>query len=268
MHIVLTQFATDRHFDPDSAGTVITDCTPEEFVKEIHKRQAIFRHGYAPFCKLLFYPNWTDASAGTLPITPENEKFLKSEYKARREDELPVLVRWLELCEVPRALWLCVVVYDREQLLKEGTDIGDADCGIVAILGQMHDREEPMTSMTAMRNALGVEEGGSDVPLDHEAYLRSVEFWNAHAAVKLTPTTLKKAISEREALAAALDQLDERIVKFVRSTTDDRSGLCVIDGDVYGVVTMNDRSYLHRAHHPDLCGSRETYPVVDGEQAI
>jgi hypothetical protein len=32
-----------------------------------------------------------------------------------------------------------------------------------------------------MRNALGVDEGGSGVPLDRAAYLRSVAFWSAHA---------------------------------------------------------------------------------------
>ena len=38
-----------------------------------------------------------------------------------------------------------------------------------------------MAPVTMMRNALGVEEGGSGVPLDREAYLRSVEFWRVHA---------------------------------------------------------------------------------------
>jgi hypothetical protein len=41
--------------------------------------------------------------------------------------------------------------------------------------------ETPMAPVTMMRNALGVEEGGSGVPLDREAYRRSVEFWSAHA---------------------------------------------------------------------------------------
>jgi hypothetical protein len=32
-----------------------------------------------------------------------------------------------------------------------------------------------------LRNALGVEEGGSGVPLDRAGYRRSVEFWRTHA---------------------------------------------------------------------------------------
>ena len=38
-----------------------------------------------------------------------------------------------------------------------------------------------MTPITLMRNALGVEQGGSGVPLEREAYLRSVAFWETHA---------------------------------------------------------------------------------------
>lgn len=32
-----------------------------------------------------------------------------------------------------------------------------------------------------IRTALGVDEGGSRVPLDREAYRRSVAFWDRHA---------------------------------------------------------------------------------------
>jgi len=50
----------------------------------------------------------------------------------------------------------------------------------------MHNNEEPMPPVTMMRNALGVSEGGSGVPLDREAYRRSVEFWENHAVAKVT----------------------------------------------------------------------------------
>lgn len=187
MNIVLTEFAIDRHFDPDldSAGTVIADRLPEQFEKELHEHRAKIQQGYAPFCKLLFFENWTDAKTGTLPITPRNEKFLRSGYRNRRPEELPVLARWFEgLPDVPKAKYLGLVLYSKEQLEKEGTPI-DADWGVVAILGQLHSEEEPMTPLTAMRNALGFDEGGSAVPIDREAYQRSVEFWNAHATVKV-----------------------------------------------------------------------------------
>ena len=38
-----------------------------------------------------------------------------------------------------------------------------------------------MTPITMLRNALGVEEGGSGVPLDRDAYRRAVAFWDANA---------------------------------------------------------------------------------------
>lgn len=41
--------------------------------------------------------------------------------------------------------------------------------------------EIPMAPITMLRNALGVAEGGSGVPLDRAAYLRAVEYWNTHA---------------------------------------------------------------------------------------
>lgn len=168
---------------------------PANFAREINrvilpgytwKGISQWRDGYASFCKLLFVTNWTNARVGTLPIAG-NEVYLKSEYKARQDGELPVLVRWLELPadKIPIAEFLCIVLYDKEQLAKEGTSI-EGDYGIVTILGQTHHNEEPMAPITAMRNALGVNEGGSGVPLDREAYRRSVAFWDKNAAVKST----------------------------------------------------------------------------------
>ena len=46
------------------------------------------------------------------------------------------------------------------------------------------DYELPMQPITMMRNALGVEEGGSGVGLDRAAYAASVKFWAEHAPLK------------------------------------------------------------------------------------
>lgn len=181
--VALTTFAK-RHFDPSGSGTVITSQSPEQFDAEVES-QLRFRGpqpGYADFCKLVFINNWTDARAGTLQITPENERFLKSGYKARVDREMPVLVRWFEGLKAPRAEHLCIVLYSAEQLAKEGNPV-DAEYGIVAILGQMEDRDEPMSPTTMWRNALGVAVGGSGDQIDPEAYARSVKFWNTHATV-------------------------------------------------------------------------------------
>lgn len=195
--IALTPFAIERHFDPDVAGTVITSQSPEQFEQAVRLRvdRSHLRPGYADFCKIAFIENWTDARAGILPITPENKRFLKSGYRARTAEEMPILVRWFEGIEAPRAEWLGIILYSAEQLAKEDRVAAlsitgvkpsmsvDADFGIVAILGQTKDREEPMSPATIWRNALGIGVGGSGVAIDPKGYAISVGFWDTHAAV-------------------------------------------------------------------------------------
>lgn len=189
MKIVLTEFAKKRHFpgDEPKSGTIIPDISPEEFTKEINfiyeSTDEGFINGYAPFCKLYPVENWTKARSGAIEITPENEKYLKSGYKARVDGELPVLVRWFEGVQSPVAKYLMIVLYSAEQLEKEGSPI-DGDYGIVAILGQEDFNETPMPPITMMRNALGIEEGGSGHPLDRKAYEKSVRFWSKYATVQ------------------------------------------------------------------------------------
>ena len=91
-----------------------------------------------------------------------------------------MLVRWFEGVEPPVADYLVVILYDRAQMAREGNPI-DADWGIVGCLATREPAEIPMAPITMMRNALGVEEGGSGVPLDRDAYQRSVAYWSAHA---------------------------------------------------------------------------------------
>ncbi len=58
-----------------------------------------------------------------------------------------------------------------------------APWGIVSIKAQDVDYELPMTPITAMRNALGKEEGGSGIPIDRKAYMEAYHYWNNHANV-------------------------------------------------------------------------------------
>lgn len=224
--IKITNFGK-RHFESKSGGTKITDKTPEDF--EIHLNNALENSrvvgsfssieavqkalgvkiidGYAPFCKLIAIPNFTNAKIGSMPIALENYQYLRSGYSARTESELPVMSRWFELpVPAPKAHYLMIVVYSRAQLIKEhkATETKKKKqlkslyvytpfefendktikWGVVAILGQTHNNEEPMAPITMMRNALGVEEGGSGVPIDREKYEASVKFWSENAIVK------------------------------------------------------------------------------------
>lgn len=203
--IKVTEFGR-RHFEKKSGGTKITDLSVEEFEREINvyvdscyfDEESPVLDGYAPFCKLISIENFTNAKIGTMPITLENYQYLRSGYSARTEKELPILSRWFELpLPAPKADYLMVVVYSKEQIDKEGRMLEgegnnpdekyipfDADWGVVAILGQTHSNEEPMSPITMMRNALGIEEGGSGVPLDREKYAESVEFWTNNAMIK------------------------------------------------------------------------------------
>ena len=110
------------------------------------------------------------------------------------------------------ATWLDVILYSRAQIEKENAAMHDKPTtappqqhnhsaliaphlsttssdaswqwGIVSIKAQTEGAEVPMLPITMMRNALGVEEGGSGVPLDRAKYLQSCEFWEKHANVQ------------------------------------------------------------------------------------
>jgi hypothetical protein len=186
VNISVTQFAIDRHFgNPEFSGTKVNSHTPESFVEEFLTCGSIQKPGYAPFCRHIFVPNFTDALMGVHEITPENKNLLKSGYKARREGELPILTRWFDGKDVsPTACrWLDVIVYSKGQMEREGKPI-DTDWGIVTILSAVTHEEAPMPPITMMRNALGKAEGGSGVPIDRAYYARAVEYWSRWATIK------------------------------------------------------------------------------------
>lgn len=181
MTIILTPFARTRLFPRPPRANTIQDCTPEEFEQRLNE-EAPFKvsPGYAPFCRLHVHRNWTSTRCLTVPITDENRHLLRSAYEARSREELPVLVRWFEGVEPPVADYLVVILYSAEQLAKEGSPI-DGDWGVVGCIYTAEPEEIPMAPITMMRNALGVEEGGSGVPLDRAAYRAAVAFWENNA---------------------------------------------------------------------------------------
>ncbi|MCL1498578.1 DUF3228 family protein [Xanthomonas nasturtii] len=181
MSIVLTSFARTRLFPRDGRRNAIQDCTPEQFVQRLNDEAPLrVIEGYAPFCRLHVHRNWTTTRCLTVPINADNRHLLRSGYEARSTQELAVLVRWFEGVEPPVAAYLLPILYSRDQLAKEGALI-DADWGVVGCLYTAEPQEIPMAPITMLRNALGVEEGGSGVPLDRDAYRRSVAFWERNA---------------------------------------------------------------------------------------
>jgi len=181
MSIFLTPFARARLFPRTPRPNTIRDCTPEQFERHLNEHPPLHvLDGYAPFCKLHVHRNWTSTRCLTVPVGDGNRHLLRSAYEARSREELPVLVRWFEGVEPPVADYLVVILYSREQLAREGAPI-DADWGVVGCLYTATPEEIPMAPITMMRNALGVEEGGSGVPIDRDAYRRAVDFWEANA---------------------------------------------------------------------------------------
>lgn len=192
MTIALTDFAL-RHWDETASGTKIRDMTPDQLVSSCSDALAAgveLAEGYAPFCRHLFLSNTTPTLCAFAPITGDNAHLLKSGYVARRDGELAVLERWFEGLEPPRAGFLDVILYSKEQLDREAAegpdneDPPDCDWGIVSIIGTLEPTEPPMPPITQMRNSLGRGEGGSGVAIDRDAYERAVAFWEAHAAVR------------------------------------------------------------------------------------
>ena len=186
----LDDFAMRQWDDPNYGGTKI-DFDKAAFVARVHDAhksgEAPLVDGYAPFCKHVFVRNFVPGTkVGAVEITPDNEHLLRSGYSARSDAELPVLTRWFpqEKIDVPDATWLDVILYSREQLELERAAVPskalpplpDAPWGIISVKGQTVDYECPMTPITIMRNALGKEEGGSGVPIDRDAYAKSVEY--------------------------------------------------------------------------------------------
>lgn len=184
-----------RHFDPNFGGTKILDISPEDFEFNLISDLSIQSIGLIDskmeFCKYLIIPNFTKCKSGSEKITMENYQYLRSGYSSRREGELPVLSRWFEFpIEMPPAKYLQLVLYSKDQLVKESKARGEEpsldleDWNIIAILGQNSGTVEPMVPVTMMRNALGMEEGGNGQPMDKDEYQKSVDFWSKMAIVK------------------------------------------------------------------------------------
>lgn len=202
----LDRFALRQFNNPSYSGTRIF-YDPELFEQRVNvyyqERSALeveFRdtpalvQGYAEFCKHLFMPNFTGARVSVLNITDENERLLRTRYEARTEKELPVLVRYFPLSLVGGseslsiARYLDVILYSREQCIKEALALGEdppeepAPWRIISVKAQDEPYETPMQPITIMRNAI-LSEGGSGVPLNRHLYMQAVEYWKSRATV-------------------------------------------------------------------------------------
>mmetsp|Transcript_12985 Transcript_12985/g.37348 ORF Transcript_12985/g.37348 Transcript_12985/m.37348 type:complete len:249 (-) Transcript_12985:1700-2446(-) len=199
----LDEFADRQWDDPNFSGTRFS-CDRKAFVDRVHQvaekqGPSGLVEGYAPFCKHVFVPNeYDDVTVSAVAITDENRRLLETTYARRRPEEFAVLTRYFPADKVtaPRAAWLDVILYSREQLVKEhaalhgvseeqvDAALPQAAWGIISIKAQSESFETPMNPITMMRNALGKAEGGSGVPLVRAEYDKAVEYWSLHAMIQ------------------------------------------------------------------------------------
>ena len=184
-----------RQFKASNNPKANIDFVPEEFERLVEKQydSKLLKDGYAPFCKHLFIENFTETPVYYAKIDSSNEHLLKTTYEARTEKELPVLRRFFQLKDMKpkKAKFLDIILYSKAQIQEECKAMGNTDpnlsipyeWGIISVKAQDEAEEIGMEPITAMRNALGKEEGGSGVPLDRKKYLDSVAFWKDHAVI-------------------------------------------------------------------------------------
>ena len=191
MSIQMCEF-TERQYSPDFHGTKVTPEIVKELISLAEEPAAEFP-GYADFCKILAISNKNSDGTYKFPsiksLTVDKAEAIKNgatlhtDYEARNENEIAVLVEWISGVETPVAEYIHLILYSREQMAKEDDPV-EADWAIVSIGGAATIEVEPMRPITAKRNALGVEEGGSGVAIDREAYKNSVEFWSKYIMIR------------------------------------------------------------------------------------
>lgn len=188
-----------RQFKPGFAGTKIPSEIKDDLLEAFNKSTTILDSPW-DFCKYVVIENTFNVKCATMPITLDVYPFIRSDYSSRTPQELPILSRFVQLppgFSLPSANYIIAVLYSREQLLKEfnqstkSTDENaefllseDTSYGIVAIMGTVEPKPDPLVPITIMRNALGIEEGGNGEVLNKELYNESVEFWSKYILVK------------------------------------------------------------------------------------
>jgi uncharacterized protein YunC (DUF1805 family) len=196
--IILTDFFIETStknnlfydYDLDSLQKYINEffnlsCKSNETSRENYSCK--LQDGYASFCKLLFIENPTKATPFYIKREPFVYPYIRTEYNARTENELPVLIEYAKIpWKLESAKYLMVILYDKKQLEKEaGHEINNNfEYGVVGIRSVNEMIEPPLPPITIMRNSLGIEHGGSGVSINKQEYLNSVKFWSENITVK------------------------------------------------------------------------------------
>ena len=193
-----------RAFDKTKTKNYI-DMPMDEFttkLNSLYTSTSQLKPGYAPFCKHIFIENFiTGFKPRYLPINETTEKLIKTCYDSRQANELPVLTRYIPIesidyAKIPDAKYIDIILYSKEQIVNEKIAMKeskeeiekvkaiDFDYGVIGIKPQDVDYELPMLPITMMRNAVGIDQGGSGVKLENEKYMESVRFWEKNIIIQ------------------------------------------------------------------------------------
>ena len=123
--LILDQFAY-RSFDKSRTSNYI-NMDKTEFTKkvnELYKSESMLVEGYAPFCKHLFVENFVKGLKSChIEINSNTEKLIISKYESRQKNELPVLIRYIDLNSIDKdkiedAKYLDLILYSKEQIIS------------------------------------------------------------------------------------------------------------------------------------------------------
>lgn len=175
-------------------------CDLARFLNEFKNQfDGNLQDGYAPFCKTFVMLNTIGMKYGLVKRNHILDPFIVTEYKKRRENELPIVQQSLPLSVLKAfgsnrvsANFIFVEMYSREQMIIEAFAEGKnvtldnypADYYIFNAKPLM-DKDEviPAAPSTILINALGTAYGGSGKPLDREEYMKSVKFFSENVYV-------------------------------------------------------------------------------------
>ena len=189
--MALANFAR-RQFSTDYSGTHFKKKDTTKLLNLVAQR-GIFYDGYAPFCKIISIANF-DGEQYDFPYLRSRTILRKDAFKqgaclytgyeSRNEEELPVLTEWVEGIDLSITKYIHLVIYNAEQMQKEGDNTQGFDWLVVSIQTGNDEKIEPMKPITAMRNVLGIEFGGSGVTLNEQDYKNSVQFWSKYISIR------------------------------------------------------------------------------------
>jgi hypothetical protein len=176
-----------RQTKADFAGTKLTLAQLEQLRKKAEDaiRTNKDKRGYADFVRVVSIKDPSIMSP-IVKITPQNEKFLKTEMTKRREGEEEYEHRFFDSKDVKGtpAHHVDLILYTKEQLDKEKEAHTDADYDLISVNAEFSEKSVPISVETMKRNEKGPEFGGSGHKHSPEEYTVSESFWKDHAMVK------------------------------------------------------------------------------------